>query len=70
MCLATPLQIKKIENNIATVEHDGKNFPVDLQLIPRAKVGDWILAHGEIGINIIPQADALDIIRMIDKSKA
>jgi hydrogenase expression/formation protein HypC len=70
MCLATPLQIKSITNNTATVEHDGKDFNVSLQLIPKAKVGDWILAHGEIGINIIPEADALDIIGLIKKSSA
>ena len=68
MCLATPLQIKKIKAGIATVEHDGKDFPVSLQLIPHAKVGDWVLAHGEIGINTIPESEALDILKLIRKA--
>lgn len=68
MCLATPLQIKKIKKNIATVEHDGKDFEVNLQLIPQAKVGDWILAHGELGINILPENEALDILSLISKA--
>lgn len=69
MCLATPLQIKKINNNIAVVAHDGKDFDVSLQLIPKAKVGDWVLAHGEIGISVIPENEARDILKLIRKSK-
>lgn len=65
MCLATPLQIKSIKDNIATVEHDGKDFQVSLQLVPKAKVGDWILAHGEIAINTIPETEALDILKLV-----
>lgn len=70
MCLATPLKIKSIKKNIAIVEHDGKDFPVSLGLIPQAKVGDWVLAHGEMGISILPEQDALDILRLIEKSSA
>ena len=68
MCLATPLQIKEIKNGIATVEHGGKDFPVSLQLTPHAKVGDWVLAHGEMGINTIPEHEALDILKLIQKA--
>lgn len=67
MCLATPLQIKSIKNNIATVKHDGKDFKVSLQLVTGAKVGDWLLAHGEIAINTIPEKEALDILQLIQK---
>lgn len=70
MCLATPLQIKSIKNKVATVEHDGKDFPVRLQLIPEAKIGDWVLAHGDLGVNIVPEADAKDILGLIEKTKA
>jgi hydrogenase expression/formation protein HypC len=70
MCLATPLQIKSIAKGIATVEHDGKDFPVSLQLIPKAKEGDWVLAHGEIGINLIPEDEAITILNLIKKANA
>jgi hydrogenase expression/formation protein HypC len=68
MCLATPIQIKNIKKETATVEHDGKKFNVSLQLIPDAKVGDWIMAHGEIGISILPEEDARDILNLIRRS--
>jgi len=68
MCLATPLQIKSIKTGTATVEHGGKDFPVSLQLIPQAKVGDWVLAHGKKSNNIIPEHEALDILKLIQKA--
>lgn len=70
MCLATPLQIKKIKDNFATVEHDGKNFKVSLQLTPKARVGDWLLVHGELAINTIPENEALDILRLIHQANS
>jgi len=70
MCLATPVKIKKIKKDKATVEHTGKEFSVNLQLIPTAKVGDYIMAHGEIGISIIPEKDAHDILDLIRQSNA
>jgi hydrogenase expression/formation protein HypC len=67
MCLATPLQIKSIKKNTATVEHDGKDFQVSLQLVPKAKVGDWILAHGNLAINTLSGKEAKDILRLISQ---
>lgn len=69
MCVATPLKIKKIDGSTGVVNHDGKDFDVSLHLIPKAKVGDWILAHGEIAISIISSKDAKDILGLISKSQ-
>ncbi len=70
MCIATPMKIKVIKDGKAVVEHGGKDFNVSLQLIPRAKVGDWVLAHGELAINILPENEAFDILELISKTKA
>lgn len=68
MCVATPLKIKKIEGTKGIVDHDGKDFDVSLHLTPKAKRGDWILAHGEIAISILPENEALDILELVRKS--
>jgi hydrogenase expression/formation protein HypC len=70
MCLATPIQIKEINKDFAVVSHDGKDFRVSLQLTPQAKVGDWLLAHGEIAISILPEKEALDILNLIKQTEA
>lgn len=69
MCLATPIQIKSIQDTTAVVSHDSKDFKVSLQLVPQAKVGDWLLAHGEIAIGILPEAEALKILDLIKESE-
>jgi hydrogenase expression/formation protein HypC len=69
MCLATPIQIKEIKEGSATVSHDGKDFQVSLQLVPKAQVGDWLLAHGEIAISVLPEKEALDILALIKQAE-
>lgn len=70
MCLATPIQIKEISKGFATVSHGGKDFEVSLQLTPQAKVGDWLLAHGDIAISVLPEKEALDILALIRQAEA
>lgn len=65
MCLATPMKIKEVDGKYAIVEHDNKDFKVSLQLKPEAKIGDWVLAHGDLVINTIPEDEALSILKMI-----
>lgn len=69
MCIATPMKIEKIEKGIATVKHGGKDFKVSLRLVSKARVGDWILAHGEIAINTIPESEARAILKLIQKTE-
>ena len=69
MCLATPIQIKEIRDGFATVNHGGKDFRVSLQLTPQAKIGDWLLAHGDIAISILPEKEALDILALIKQAE-
>ena len=68
MCLATPMELKKIKGEWGFVYHDGKEYKVSLSLIAKPKVGDWILAHGELGINKVSKAEAKDILKLIKES--
>ncbi len=70
MCLATPIQIKSIKGQTAIVSHDGRDFNVSTQLTPQAKVGDWLLAHGDIAISILPEAEALKILALIREANS
>ena len=62
MCLATPVQIKKIEGTKAEIK-GGKI--IDISLIPDAKSGDYILAHADLAVNIIPASEAKDILNIV-----
>lgn len=69
MCLATPMQITKIDGEYGFVEHGGKEYKVELSLIDDPKVGDWILAHGELAVSRVPEDDALEILALVAKAE-
>lgn len=67
MCLATPLKIKEIKGKKAVVESGGHSHIVDLSLIKDPKIGDYVLAHGEMAINKLEPKEAEKILKMISK---
>ncbi|MEE9366092.1 MAG: HypC/HybG/HupF family hydrogenase formation chaperone [Dehalococcoidales bacterium] len=58
MCLAIPVRIKSINGTEAEVEIGGITRKSSLILIPKAKVGDYVLLHAGYAINILDQAEA------------
>lgn len=69
MCLATPMQLVRIEDeDYGYVEHGGKEYKVMLSLIDDPAVGDWLLAHGELAVSRVSSKEAENIIRLINQS--
>jgi len=64
------MKLVRVDGENGFVEHAGKEYPVSLSLIDLPKVGDWLLAHGEIAVSRVPEQDALEIIELIGKSEA
>ncbi len=58
MCLAVPVKIEEIEGNRGVAALEGSRMNVLLNLVPDAKVGDWILMHAGFAITILDEADA------------
>jgi len=69
MCLATPMKIIKINDKKAVVESSGHNHTVSVDLIKNAKVGEYVLVHGEMAINKVPSKDAKKILQIINDKK-
>ncbi len=67
MCLATPSKVIKIEDNQAVVQSGDHTHQVSLDLIKDIKIGDYLLIHGELAIQKVPEAEAKKIIKMIEK---
>ncbi len=62
MCLATPVKIEsRVKNKELRVIVKGDK-EVDISLIPKAKVGDYILVHGDLGIQILEKKQAHEIL--------
>lgn len=64
MCLATPAKIISIKGKFAEVEdHHGKK-KVHLVLIKKPRIGDYLLAHGDLAISKIDKKEAKEIIKL------
>jgi hydrogenase expression/formation protein HypC len=58
MCLAIPTQIESIEGTRATGVLAGNKLTILLDLVPEAKVGDWVLLHAGFAITIVSDEEA------------
>ena len=57
------IKIKK--DNKAIVGSNNHNHEIDLSLIKEPRVGDYILAHGDLAINKLPTEEAEKILKLI-----
>jgi len=66
MCLSIPYQIRKISGNKAVADSCQKeNRVISLDILPNAKVGDWILALNNFAVQIIPDSQADELIKLL-----
>lgn len=68
MCLAIPMELKRIDGDWGIIEHDGHEHRISLALIDSPKKGDWLLAHGELAVSRITAVEAHDILGLIKSS--
>ena len=67
MCLAIPQEIIKIKGKSAWVRSGSHKHRVDLSLLKTARIGDFILAHGELAISKLSKSNAKKILKMINE---
>ena len=59
MCLAVPAKILEITpDQLATVDFGGVQRIISVQLLPEARVGDYVLIHTGFAIGLIDEAEA------------
>lgn len=58
MCLSIPAKIESIEGDKARVVVGGTYYEAGLHLVPEAQVGDYILMHTGLAIQIIDEEEA------------
>lgn len=68
MCLAIPMRVAAIEDQMATIESQGLTQRVSLLLVPDARVGDYVLVHAGCAIAVLGEQEAtetLDLLREV-----
>ncbi len=64
MCLAVPAMIVSIEGEEGEVELAGVRRRVGLQLVPGARVGDYVLVHTGFAINVLDAEEAEETLKL------
>ena len=68
MCLAIPLRVVSIKAPVAVAEVGGVERPVNIMLLDKVEIGDYVLVHAGFAIQKIDPAEAkktLELIREI-----
>lgn len=59
MCLAVPMKVLQIEENMAQVEIGGVKRDVRLDIIDRCpEIGDYVIVHAGFAIRLIEEKEA------------
>lgn len=65
MCLAIPLKIIEIKGNEAIGEMNGIKRSIRIDLLSKAKVGDYVMVHAGFALDIISEELAKETIEVI-----
>lgn len=68
MCLAIPARIEQINDSRAQVDIRGLKRSIGLQLLPDAKVGEFVLIHAGFAIQRIDAAEAEETYRLLEET--
>ena len=71
MCLALPMRVIKISDQQGTVELSGIQRQVNLQLLEKVDIGDYVIVHAGFAIQRLDEREAektLSLLRqMVEK---
>lgn len=66
MCLAIPAKITTLEaNSMAEVDILGVSRHVSLDLVPDAKIGDFVLVHAGFAIQVVDEEYAEETLQIL-----
>lgn len=67
MCLAIPTRVIEIKGTNAVVEFGGVCKEIGLQLVPDAKVGDYVLLHAGFAIQKMDEGEARETLKLLEE---
>jgi hydrogenase expression/formation protein HypC len=68
MCLGIPMKIRKIEAGFAEVESGRLIRKANVQMLPQAKVGDYVIVHAGFAIERLDPEKAKETLKLIQES--
>jgi hydrogenase expression/formation protein HypC len=67
MCLAIPMRIKKIEGSFAVVEAANLTRRINIEMLPGAKAGEYVMVHAGFAIEKVDRTAAEETLKVIDE---
>lgn len=67
MCLGIPMRVVKIEGPFANVKTGGLTRRVNIQMVPKVKIGDYVIVHAGFAIEIINQDSAKETLSLFQQ---
>ena len=67
MCLGIPMRVIKIQGEFAWVKTGGLTRQVNIQMVPKVMLGDYVIVHAGFAIEIINQEAAGETLRLLDE---
>lgn len=67
MCLAIPMRIKEVNGVFAVVETGRLHRTINIQMLPRIAIGEYVLVHAGFAIERVNPAKARETLRLIDE---
>ncbi len=64
MCLAVPMKVKEIKEDMGEVEVGGVTREVGLMLLDDVEVGDWVIIHAGIAISKLDEKQAEETLKL------
>jgi hydrogenase expression/formation protein HypC len=68
VCLGIPMRVIKIEGQFAYVKTGGLTRQVNIQMVPKVKLDDYVIVHAGFAIEIINQEAAEQTLSLLDES--
>jgi hydrogenase expression/formation protein HypC len=65
MCLAVPGLIQEMQGAMAVVDMGGLRRRISLQLVPEARIGDYVQIHTGYAIAVIDRDEAEETLRLL-----
>ena len=69
MCLAVPAKVLEITGSVARVAVGGVERDASLMLLPEAKLGDYVLVHAGLAMQIVEEKDAEETYALLAEMK-
>lgn len=67
MCLGIPMKIKNIRGEFAEVETSRLTRTINIQMLPQAKIGDYVIVHAGFAIEKLDPRKAKQTLRLINE---